>query len=220
MGDTKKYVQYGAGNRSVKSWINFDSSPTLRIQKMPILGFFLRSKLNCKFDEDIFYGDIVKGLPIRSESVDGLFCSHILEHLSLDDFSTALKNSFSYLKPGAIFRIIVPDLEIYVNEYRKLLSSKNPDIRSGAAISFLKGTHLGAVHSRSTLSSRLNEALGNNKHQWMWDYPSLKRSLINEGFVNVRKFNISNSEDPMFLLPERKYQFNYALAVECRKPLF
>lgn len=100
MSDQRLYVQYGAGNESVEGWISFDASPTLRIQKLPILGRLLRSRLNCVFDGDIRYGDIVKGLPLRPESVDGLFCSHVLEHLSHADCSTALKNSYAYLKRG------------------------------------------------------------------------------------------------------------------------
>ena len=96
----KSYVQYGAGNKAVQGWLNFDSSPTLRIQKLPCIGRLLRSRLNCIFDDNVLYGDIVKGLPIKSNSVDGLFCSHVLEHLSYADFSFALNNSFKYLKRG------------------------------------------------------------------------------------------------------------------------
>ena len=48
-GDKKIYVQYGAGNQAVEGWLNFDASPTLRIQKIPIIGRLLRSKLNCVF---------------------------------------------------------------------------------------------------------------------------------------------------------------------------
>ena len=43
---TKIYVQYGCGLSAPKEWINFDVSPTLRIQKTPILGSILKSKLN------------------------------------------------------------------------------------------------------------------------------------------------------------------------------
>lgn len=100
MTDNKLYVQFGAGNEAIPGWLNFDSSPTLVIQKIPLLGRLLRSKLNCIFDDDVRYGDIVKGLPIRDNSVDGLFCSHVLEHLSYAGFHTALDNSYRYLKRG------------------------------------------------------------------------------------------------------------------------
>ena len=90
---TKIYVQYGCGLSAPKEWTNFDVSPTLRIQKTPLLGTILKSKLNTTFPSNVLYGDIIKGLPIDENSCDGLYCSHTLEHLSLQDFRKALINS-------------------------------------------------------------------------------------------------------------------------------
>lgn len=165
----KRYVQYGAGNQAVSGWTNFDASLTLRIQKVPLIGRLLCSKLNCIFDDHVLYGDIVKGLPIKPESVDGLFCSHVLEHLSLADFSLALNNSFIYLKRGGVFRIIVPELEYYIYKYKMSLTSDNEDERARAAIEFCTGTCLGIKESRSTLSKRINDVFSNSGHRWMWD---------------------------------------------------
>lgn len=47
MNDQKVYVQYGAGNEAIEGWVSFDASPTLRIQKFPIIGKLLSTKLNC-----------------------------------------------------------------------------------------------------------------------------------------------------------------------------
>ena len=94
------YVQYGCGNVAISGWQNFDASPTLRIQKLPFIGRLLQSKLNVVFDDEVLYGDIVRGLHIPAECVDGVFCSHVLEHLSLEDFHTALDNTFKILKRG------------------------------------------------------------------------------------------------------------------------
>jgi predicted SAM-dependent methyltransferase len=219
----KLYVQYGAGNVSIPGWINFDASPTLRIQKIPLIGKLLRSKLNCVFDDDVLYGDIVKGLPIKAESVDGLFCSHVLEHLSYTDFSLALKNSFLYLKRG-VFRMIVPDLEYYINKYQMTLTTGNSDERSRAAIEFCKGTCFGIEGSRTTLAKRLNDVFTNSGHRWMWDYFSLTQALSGHGFVNIKRFQRGDCDDEMFLRPEREHQFGnivtpYGLSLECTKPI-
>jgi predicted SAM-dependent methyltransferase len=45
----------------------------------------------------------------RPESIDAMLSEHTLEHLSLDENRVALKLAFDYLKPGARFRIAVPD---------------------------------------------------------------------------------------------------------------
>lgn len=219
---TKLYVQYGAGNEAVQGWLNFDASPTLRIQKMPLIGRLLRSRLNCIFDDDIFYGDIVKGLPIKANSVDGLFCSHVLEHLSYHDFSLALNNSFEYLKPGGVFRLIVPDLEFYIKKYQSSLTSNDHDKRASAAIEFCKGTCFGVEGSRFTLVERFIDIFRNSSHRWMWDYFSLTKALQEHGFINIKKFHRGFCADKMFLLPERPHQFGgdeaYGLALECSKP--
>jgi predicted SAM-dependent methyltransferase len=219
----KLYVQYGAGNQAVHGWINFDASPTLRIQKIPLIGRLIRSKLNCIFDDDVLYGDIIKGLPINENCVDGLFCSHVLEHLSYADFSTAINNSYKYLKPGGVFRIIVPDLEYYINRYQISLTSDNEDKRANAAIEFCAGTCLGIEQTRRTLSRRLIDVFSNSGHRWMWDYLSLNQALSRHGFINIKKFQPGDCSDEMFLRPERPHQFGdgdiYGLALECTKPI-
>lgn len=225
MSDQKssKYVQFGAGNQAVPGWLNFDASPTLRIQKIPVIGRLFRSRLNCIFDEEILYGDIVRGLPVEANSVDGLFCSHVLEHLSYEDFRIALRNSFTYMKPGGLFRIVVPDLGFYIAEYLKASGSDSEDERARAAKDFCEGTCFGKKLSRAKLRRRLTDAFSNSDHRWMWDYPGLTRALVEHGFTDVRLFQEGSCSDEMLLRPERPHQFgvdeNYGLAVECIKPI-
>lgn len=214
----KLYVQYGAGKEAEKDWLNYDSSPTLRIQKTPILGLLLRRWLNYISDDEIKYGDIVKGLPIQHNTVDGLFCGHVLEHLTRTDFDTALNNSFNYLKPGGKFRLVVPDLQIYIQEYIKSSSSDNYLIKNAAAEDFCKNTLFGKTETRANLLNRIKAAFGNSTHQWMWDYDSLSEALRTHGFINIRPFLKGNADDEIFLRPEREYQFAKGLAIECEKP--
>jgi len=212
------YVQYGAGNVGIPGWVNFDASPTLQIQKIPILGSLLKKRLNCIFDDAIEYGDIVKGLPLIHNSVDGLFCSHVLEHLTRADFDVALNNSFNYMKPGGGFRIIVPDLRIFIQEYMNASGSNNHSTKANAAEQFCRDTCLGITGTRANLLSRINAVFSNSAHRWMWDYDALNEALHVHGFVNVRPFIKGNAEDKMFLLPEREHQFAKGLCFACEKP--
>ena len=82
------------------------------------------------------YGNIVRGLPIPKNSCDAIYCSHVLEHLSLNDFRTAIRNTLVYLVPGGRFRCVLPDLERLVATYT---SSQHSD----AAIKFLESSQLG-----------------------------------------------------------------------------
>lgn len=80
----KRYIQYGCGLAAPEGWINFDASPTLRVQKIPLVGKTIVKFLHpVIFPDNVKYGDIIAGLPgIEPESCDGIYCSHVLEHLA------------------------------------------------------------------------------------------------------------------------------------------
>lgn len=83
-----QYVQYGCGLSAPNEWQNFDASPTLRFERLFLIGH-LYTKSKSRFPKNVKYGDIVKGLPVFIDSCKGVYCSHILEHLSLSDFGLA-----------------------------------------------------------------------------------------------------------------------------------
>lgn len=206
----KLYLQYGCGFSSPAGWRNFDASPTLRFERLPVIGK-LYKKNEVRFPSNIEYGDIVKGLPVPSGSCTGIYASHILEHLSLEDFRTALKNTHGLLHSGGIFRLVVPDLETLAEKY--LLST---DAR--AAELFMRETSLGYEHRQRGIKAVIKNLLGNSVHLWMWDFKSLEHELTTVGFMNVRRCRFGDSSDPMFALVEDAERFVDAVAVECLKP--
>ena len=210
---TKIYVQYGCGLSAPKEWINFDVSPTLRIQKTPILGTILKSKLNTAFPSNVLYGDIIKGLPIDENSCDGLYCSHTLEHLSLQDFRQAIINSFKILKKGGIFRCIVPDLEFVARSYIKELDNGD----NLASLNFINNTALGMKERPRGLKGFFSSFFGNSRHLWMWDNKSLLAELKDVGFTQIRACKFNDSDDDMFKSVEDINRFENVVAIECRK---
>jgi len=56
-----KYVQYGCGWSAPINWRNFDASPTLRFERIPIVGRFY-TKNASRFPRNVEFGDIVCGL--------------------------------------------------------------------------------------------------------------------------------------------------------------
>src|ERR1700733_13711284 len=99
------YVQYGCGTWVPEGWLNFDVSPTVRIQKIPLIG---RRLAPMRFPDEVRYGDICKGLPVSDGSVDGVYSSHVLEHLALEDMKLALRNTRKMMRAGGIFRLVIP----------------------------------------------------------------------------------------------------------------
>lgn len=103
-------IQYGCGWSGPKNLSNFDASPTLRFECLPLVGK-LFTKNHARFPENVEYGDIVKGLPVQPYSCACVYCSHVREHLSLEDLRKAQKNTDCLLKKGWVFRLVLPDLE-------------------------------------------------------------------------------------------------------------
>lgn len=209
----KNYVQYGCGLSAPEEWKNFDVSPTLRIQKTPIIGQMIKNRLNVVFPDNVLYGDIIKGLPIKDNSCDGVYCSHTLEHLSLNDFRTALKNTYRILKSGGIFRCVVPDLEWAAKKYIQDLDNGD----KSASIQFIHNTLLGIKERPRNFKGFMSSLWGNSHHLWMWDHESLSVELKKIGFKEIRRCTFNDCEDDMFNLVEDRERFMNAVALECKK---
>ena len=114
------FVQYGCGFSAGDGWLNFDASPTLWIERLPVVGKLVSRALagNARhFPDDVEFGDIRKGPLVAPGSADAVYALHVLEHLSLDDFRTAIRNTHVMLAPGGVFRLIVPDLLARAKRY-------------------------------------------------------------------------------------------------------
>ena len=204
------YVQFGCGLTAPTTWVNFDASPTLRLQKIPGFGRLL-TRGGPVFPANVVYGDIVKGLPILPESCTAVYCSHVLEHLALADFRTALRNTFTCIKPLGTFRFVVPDLAELAADY--LASTEN-----GAAGRFMEATCLGVTNRARGLRGAMREWLGNSKHLWMWDYKSLAAELQAAGFTNIRRAALGDAADARFRDVEDPSRWDrLTVGIECNR---
>src|SRR5437764_12318320 len=113
------YVQFGCGHCAPPGWLHFDASPTLRLERLPLVGRLVRRNAG-RFPAAVRYGDIVRGLPLPDGSCAGLYGSHVLEHLALADLRAALANCHRLLRPGGVLRVVVPDLENCVRIYGEM----------------------------------------------------------------------------------------------------
>jgi predicted SAM-dependent methyltransferase len=214
---TKLYVQYGSGFCAPEGWLNFDASPTLRFERLPIIGRLVTKNAN-RFPAGCRYGDIVKSLPIPAGTADAVYASHVLEHLTRQDFHIALRNTFALLKPGGVFRLIVPDLQWRAAEYLSRVRSGDQDANSV----FLSSCFLGQEAKPRNFWRAAILLFGNSRHLWMWDEPSIRRALTEAGFAQIRRASFGDSPDPMFKLVETENRFedhgHAELAMEVIKP--
>src|SRR5262245_36915705 len=204
------YMQYGCGFCAPQDWLNFDASPTLRFERIPLLGR-LYARTGRRFPENVRYGDIVRGLPVSLESCRGIYCSHVLEHHTYDELRAALRNTYSYLSPGGTFRMVLPDLETLTRSYLA-------DPSEHAAYRLMEAMDLGRKHRSRSLAGFALEWLGHSAHQWMWDEKSLAHELRDAGFVAIRRAQFNDCADTGFLAVEEQGRFEGCLALECRRP--
>jgi SAM-dependent methyltransferase len=212
------FVQYGCGLAAPDSWTNFDASPRLRFERLPGVGAAAGALGKRLFPANVQFGDIVRGLPIADGTVDGVYASHVLEHLSRDDVKTALGNTYRILKPGGIYRLIVPDLAWRAERYVR-------DRREGkveAADAFIKACHFRDAERVRGPMGLLRATIGNAGHQWMYDRELMTKLLKEAGFVDIHPCKFKDSGEPMFDAVEHPGRFvdsgEDEAALQARKP--
>ncbi len=212
----KKCIQIGAGLSEGASWIDYDNSPTLLLSKIPLIGrLLLKLMKGPRWSRNTKYGDIVSGLPLSNGSCDLIFCSHMLEHLSLPDFEIAIRNIFNHLKVGGTFRFIVPDLEVYAKRYLEKIEQRGNQDK--ASVDFMKESGLGCENSRRGFVRRFRETLANSRHQWLWDKHSLIEVLKRHGFRDIRQCRYGEWTDSHFSEVEEPGRHTDSLCLECCK---
>jgi predicted SAM-dependent methyltransferase len=103
---------------------------------------------------------------VKDNTIDLIYSSHMLEHLSYDKTSIALENWYKKLKTGGILRLAVPDFESICKRY------------------IYKGNIEEVIHS----------VCGSQKHDFdfhynIFDEKKLTFLLKKVGFVSVSRYN-------------------------------
>jgi SAM-dependent methyltransferase len=163
------------------------------------------------YPKNIEYGNVIKGLPVAPGSAAAVYCSHVLEHLALDEFRATIRNVFTYLRPGGTFRFVLPDLEGLIDAYK---SSSDAE----AASRFMRESWLGTETQGKGMSRLLRLLFGRSAHLWMWDEKNMTQELAAAGFTAIRRARMGDNPDPRFAEVEDAGRWEKCLGMECRKP--
>jgi hypothetical protein len=214
------YLNVGCGFDAPEGWTNIDSSPSARLEKLPVVGRFMGALTRNpqRFPANVSYGDMVGGRLFPDATVEAIYASHVLEHLSLEDMRKALSSLCRMLRAGGKIRLIVPDLAERARRYVESSSANDPS----AAEEFLRSCYLGRESRPKGAVGRVRDIFGASHHLWMWDDPSMRRELERAGFVDLRRASFGDSTDPMFKAVENPDRFIdngiVEIAFEARKP--
>lgn len=177
-------VNLGCGPSGLDGWTNFDWGALPLLSKMPWLRRVLvkAGVLPAGYDTPwprIRLVDIRKRLPLGTNSVTFIYCSHVLEHMERWQALHVLRECHRVLAPGGAVRIVVPDLALICRQYLegeddrpahsacRILWGHPKDIRPASAI---------ARFSRSFI----------RPHEWCYDHAEMERLMRDAGFSEVR----------------------------------
>lgn len=203
----KTFIHVGCHFTVGRSWENFDASPTLRFERIPLIGR-LYTKNDRRFPDEVRYGNIVSGPLCPPGTADAVFASHMVEHASLADFRTLVGNIRTMLRDGGCFRLVTPDLAVMIDRY---VRSSDPE----RAHSFMRETYMALEETNVRTLSRIRRALGFSQHFWLYDEQSMRVELERAGFRDIRRCEFGDSAIPEFAEVENEDQFRGNLAMEC-----
>jgi predicted SAM-dependent methyltransferase len=179
-------VNFGCGTSPSEGWINFDNSPAIKLANSPCLFFlakFLRlldkeqiKNIEWNKKNKIHFADATKKIHLEVNSVECIYTSHMLEHLSRDEALFFLSESLRILKTEGVLRIAVPDLGIAINNY----------LTDGDADKFMEKILVQAPPIDSLKKKLQLFFTGYRHHRWMYDGKSLSLLMKNVGFRDVK----------------------------------
>jgi predicted SAM-dependent methyltransferase len=108
--------------------------------------------------------ELEAGLPFDDDSVDYIFCSHVLEHFFRPDGDALLRELHRVLRPGGVARVCVPDLEHALRLYAE-------GSKTAALEYFFVDGPAGYYH----------------RHRYLYDFELLRDALTQAGFADVRR---------------------------------
>lgn len=169
-------LDIGAGDSQRPGWVTLDITD------------------NC----DLFW-DLRRGIPFPDNSVDVIYSSHLLEHMSYRDGLSLLREALRVLKPGGVVSVCVPNARLYVEAYLGTVPlSKDHNFWEPA------------LESDSGIDLLNYIAYMNGEHQCMFDQQSLLSRIKRAGFTDVEERFFDVSLDVV----EREFESIYAVGIK------
>jgi SAM-dependent methyltransferase len=202
-GVMPRRLHLGCFDRAIDGWINTDVTPHLYLARVPLLVpatrlmRLMNEERYRQHQQGLFrklqYLNVTKPFPFAADEFDCVYSSHMLEHIPKQFVPGVLKEIYRVLKPGAVVRTVVPDLDHFITTY----DVANPD-------RFVSAVFQTEAHGAK------------NRHWWMYNGKSLCRLLSEHGFHDVTICQFQQGECPdIEKLDDRE---DHSLYVEAFKP--
>ena len=214
--DNSKYIgiNLGSSTDNPPRWIGLSGGVTIFFVNLPkfllylAFPFSLRSKKQSfsDFYKEVKTGKVIHhnlfyGIPFKNDTVQNVFSSHFVEHLTYDSASFLMAESFRVLQPGGFIRILVPSLQSEVEKMKQAIEE------------FEKGNNQPIQTFVTEPYQDLMDSFSH--HHFMYDGSALQKIISQVGFTEVEIKQLGEGKFPdLNLLEKRK-----SVIVEAKKPL-
>lgn len=163
-------LQLGAGSNNAAGWLNTDIEPA---------------------DKQV-YLDATARYPFPDGSFHYVFGEHVIEHVSWEEGILMLRECYRVLAQGGKLRIVTPNLTKFIQ-----LLNGVPDAEAQRFID--AKFRVGGFPVTPTPGIYiLNRQMREWGHQFLYDPPTLRKSLELAGFKQIAQYEIGEKTDPNF----------------------
>ncbi len=190
------HLHLGCGLTAPAGWLNVDVSFQVVLARRPWLknlmraaGLLSRKQADIPWSATVVRLNLTRPLPFPERRFVAVYSSHVLEHLYHDQALALLRECHRVLRPGAVCRAVVPDLEALVGRYLQAKAAADPN----AGMRMMEEL---MVHDKAPtrgLMGAYYRMTAYHQHKWMYDAASLEQLFAAAGFHAVRQANCMDS---------------------------
>ena len=171
-----------------------------------------------KFDSGAdIYLDGYQRMPFKDKTFNYLYSEHTLEHMKITKVQFFLEECMRVLKPNGIFRITVPDLEIFATKYverdgeffKPYLDKFEPRSRNGKSKYWMVRSYGGILNLIGTKYFF--------HHRWFYDFETLEKCCKEVGFQKIERKSFRESKIEFLGQMDRETRKHETLYIELSK---
>ncbi len=170
-----KKLQLGSGPFPMEGWLNTD----------------------LRHNQNTAWMNAAETYPFTNESFDYIFTEHLFEHLTFEQESIMLQQSFRVLKKGGKIRIATPDLAFLIKLYNPSTQIEK-DYVNWSINRYYSLKPMKAAFEEKDFNKVfvINNFFSDWGHQIIHDFSSLELMLKKAGFASVSLQKVGISSDP------------------------
>ncbi len=171
-----KALHLGCGTNLLEGWLNTDINAHGSIMEL----------------------DASLPFPIKDCSLDFIFSEHMFEHLTYESGKAMLRECYRTLKPGGVLRLTMPTMEFLIKLYNEPGSELHQRYARWSLQQFAPQMYADCIKRGKSLPMAMivNNFMRFWGHQMIYDFPLLKAILTDVGFLEVKRYEVGQSDHP------------------------